>query len=187
MIFGRICIIFAFYAISCQKREYKCTFCELTAPKTRKFVRLLPFIHKFKIDYYDKRQYNFYVSKRLYVASIKYHLQILQSEVFFAANQATRIIIQKGGLMKRRKKSHFPRKNNRLCRASIYIFQIGLPLIILYLSLFLATLLSTPETPGYVLSHVHRGTLEYIVMSATIITVGGFGFDMIDKAQRAEK
>ena len=60
-------------------------------------------------------------------------------------------------------------------------------MIILYLSAFLATLLSTPDTPGYVLSHVHRGTLEYIVMSATIITVGGFGFDMIYKAERNKK
>ena len=89
--------------------------------------------------------------------------------------------------MKRRKKADFKLKTGRLCRISIYIFHIGLPLIILYLSAFLATLLSTPDTPGYVLSHIHKGSLEYIVMSATIITVGGFGFDMIYRAERSEK
>lgn len=89
--------------------------------------------------------------------------------------------------MRRRKKADIQGKSRRLCRASIYILHIGLPLIILYLSAFLATLLSTPDTPGYVLSHLHKGALEYIVMSATIITVGGFGFDMIYRAERSKK
>lgn len=71
-------------------------------------------------------------------------------------------------------------------RISLYIFHIGLPLIILYLSAFLATLLSSPEVPPYVLSHLHTPTLEYIVMSGTIIIVGGFGFDMIQKAEDAK-
>ena len=59
-------------------------------------------------------------------------------------------------------------------------------MIILYLSAFLVTLLSTPDTPGYVLYHIHRYTLEYIVMSATIIIVSGFCFDMIQKAENAK-
>ena len=71
-------------------------------------------------------------------------------------------------------------------RISLNIFHIGLPLIILYLCAYLAILLSSPDTPAYVLSHLHRATLEYIVMSATIIIVGGFGFDMIQKLEDAK-
>ena len=74
-------------------------------------------------------------------------------------------------------------KSSALSRISLYIFHIGLPLIILYLSIFLITLLSAPDTPGYVLSHLHKSTLEYIVMSATIIIVSGFFFDMVQKAE----
>ena len=75
----------------------------------------------------------------------------------------------------------------RLSPISLYIFHIGLPVIILYLSIFLSTLLSSPDIPGYVLSHIHKVTLEYIVMSATIIIVGGFCFDMIQKAEDRKK
>lgn len=77
-------------------------------------------------------------------------------------------------------------KKSTFSRISLYIFHIGLPLMILYLFLFLVTLLSTPDTPGYVLSHIHSSTLEYIVMSTTIIIVGGFCFDMIQKAENAK-
>lgn len=78
------------------------------------------------------------------------------------------------------------RKKSALSRISLYIFHIGLPLIILYLSLFLVTLLSAPDTPGYVLSHIHKSTLEYIVMSATIIIVSGFSFDIIQKTEESK-
>ena len=74
-------------------------------------------------------------------------------------------------------------KKSVFSRTSLYIFHIGLPIIILYLTAFLATLLGSPDIPGYVLYHIHKATLEYIVMSATIIIVGGFCFDMIQKSE----
>ena len=124
--------------------------------------------------------YNFYVYQRIRVSSIKFLPQILQSEVLFALSSALGIIIQKGALMK-------PAKKFSISRISLYIFHIGLPLIILYLCAFLATLLSAPDTPAYVLFHIHRSTFEHIIMSATIIIVGGFGFDMLQKLEDAKK
>ena len=89
--------------------------------------------------------------------------------------------------MKGLKRSQYSLKKLRLSRISLYIFHIGLPLIIFYLFAFLSALLSTPDIPAYVLSHLHRSTLEHIVMSATIIIVGGFCFDMLQKAEDMKK
>ncbi len=89
--------------------------------------------------------------------------------------------------MKRLKKARFSTRNLRLSRISLYIFHLGLPLIILCLFSFLCALLSTPDIPGYVLYHIHKATLEYIVMSGTIIIVGGFCFDMLQKAEDSKK
>ena len=62
------------------------------------------------------------------------------------------------------------------------VFHIGAPLIFLYLCAFLSLLFASPDIPGYVLASIHKDALEHIVMSATIITVGGFFFDIVEKS-----
>ena len=74
-----------------------------------------------------------------------------------------------------------------LSAVSLFIFHIGLPIIIIYLCAFLYILLSSPDIPGYVLSSMYRDTLEHLIMSITLIFVGGFGLDMIKKAEDAKK
>ena len=84
--------------------------------------------------------------------------------------------------MKRQKSSRASLLFEGISQISMIIFHIGAPLIFLYLCAFLILLLSTPDTPGYVLAMIHKDTLEHIVMSATIITVGGFFFDILQKS-----
>ena len=67
------------------------------------------------------------------------------------------------------------------------VFHIGAPLIFLYLCAFLSILLASPDTPGYILASMHKEALEHIVMSATIITVSGFLFDIAEKSSPPKK
>ena len=89
--------------------------------------------------------------------------------------------------MKTPRRSRLKQKFENISRISMMIFDVGAPLIFLYLCGFLAMLLSTPDVPGYALARIHRDTLEHIVMSATIITVGGFSFDIIEKSSLAKE
>ncbi len=79
------------------------------------------------------------------------------------------------------KNSSIRRSFENISRISMTIFHIGAPLIFLYLCAFLALLFATPDIPGYVLAIIHKEALEHIIMSATIIIIGGFSFDMIEK------
>ena len=67
---------------------------------------------------------------------------------------------------------------------SFLILRIGLPIILLYFSFFLITILSTPDIPGYALARIHFNTLEHIVMSTTLVISGAFLIDLAEKHLR---
>ena len=71
-----------------------------------------------------------------------------------------------------------------LSNAASIILHIGLPIIFLYLLIFLFITLSTPDIPGYILSKIHYHTLEHIVMSATLIVIGALTLDIVQNNRK---
>lgn len=67
------------------------------------------------------------------------------------------------------------------------ILLLGLPIILIYLFSFLYLLLSTPNVPGEILSKIYYNVLEHIIMSATLIIIGGFGIDLLEEKEGTKK
>lgn len=74
-----------------------------------------------------------------------------------------------------------------LSKTAANIMGIGLPVILLYLCIFLSTALSCGELPGYIIAKKHFDFLEHIVMSGTIIIIGAALVDVEEKRQQREK
>ena len=81
---------------------------------------------------------------------------------------------------KRQKKRRLGIKKrlSSISKPALLILNIGLPLILFYLSAFLVSALSIPDIPGYVLARIHYHTLEHIIMSATLIISGAVFVDL---------
>ena len=91
-------------------------------------------------------------------------------------------LFRKRSPMRSQKHSDLRCAFENISRLSMTVFHIGAPLIFLYLCAFLSLLFASPDIPGYVLASIHKGALEHIIMSATLITVGGFFFDIVEKS-----
>ena len=92
--------------------------------------------------------------------------------------------------MNNRKKIHkysLKERFDNFSKHGFAILMFGLPLIIIYLFFFLHLLLSSPDIPGDILSKIYRNTLEHIIMSATLIIIGGFGIDLMEQKEGTKK
>ncbi|MBO5416187.1 MAG: hypothetical protein J6A83_06110 [Clostridia bacterium] len=84
-------------------------------------------------------------------------------------------------ILKKQKKGSRKSAPKALCRFSFMIFRIGLPIILLYLCAFLSLLLSAEDIPSYILAKKYYYMLEHIIMSATLIVVGGLAVDLAER------
>lgn len=86
----------------------------------------------------------------------------------------------------KRRKKRTKRTPRGLCRFSFMILRVGLPIILLYLVAFLSLLLSSEDIPAYILAKKYYHVLEHIIMSATLITVGGLAVDLAERHVNAD-
>jgi len=92
--------------------------------------------------------------------------------------------------MNNRKKTYkytLKERFDNFSKYGLWVLMLGLPLILFYLFSFLFLLISSPDIPGDILSKIYRSTLEHIIMSATLIILGGFGIDLLEEKEGTKK